>query len=58
MKFDKEALNSLGSTVKGILDVHKRDRQTLEIQWLKNLRQYQGKYDPDVLNRIPTEVET
>ena len=53
MNFDKEALNSLGSTVKGILDTHKRDRQTLEIQWLKNLRQYQGKYDPDVLNRIP-----
>lgn len=55
MKFNKDALNSLGSTIKGMLDIHKRDRQTLETQWLKNLRQYQGKYDPDVLNRIPKD---
>ena len=53
--FDKDALLSFGHTLKGILDVHKRDRALLENQWLTNLRQYLGKYDPSVLNNIPEE---
>ena len=53
--FDKDALLSFGQTLKGILDIHKRDRALLENQWLTNLRQYLGKYDPSVLNKIPEE---
>lgn len=32
-----------------------KDRSAVEQQWLKNLRQYRGVYDPDVLERIPKD---
>lgn len=53
--FNQDQLAQFGPTLKGILDRHIRDRQTVETQWLKNLRQYRGKYDPKVLANIPPE---
>jgi hypothetical protein len=50
-----EELKKLGTHVKGVLDQHIKDRALLEVQWMKNLRQYLRKYDPDVLARIPDE---
>lgn len=39
---------SLGPAMKGKLDEYKADRQTLEQQLLKNLRQVRGKYDAEI----------
>lgn len=43
----------LGIKVRAKLDQYIADRSMLEQQWLKNLRQYRGEYDPEVLARIP-----
>jgi hypothetical protein len=51
----KEARESIGFLAAGWYRDHKTDRQTLEQQWLKNLRQYRGKYDPDIEARIPAD---
>lgn len=48
-------LAKLGSQLRGQLDDFIKDRDLLEIQWLKNLRQYTAKYDPSVLSLIPEE---
>jgi hypothetical protein len=48
-----EELAKLGNHLKGQLGQFITDRQLVEIQWLKNLRQYLGQYDPDVLAAIP-----
>lgn len=50
-----ESLAKLGSYLKGQLDQFIKDRQPLEVQWLKNLRQYLGQYDPEILANIPAE---
>ena len=55
MNVNSEQLAKLGTTLKGQLGQFITDRSLLETQWLKNLRQYQGKYDPDVLAGIPDE---
>lgn len=55
MKTTSEQLAKLGTTLKGQLGQFIADRNLLEIQWLKNLRQYQGKYDPEILANIPDE---
>src|SRR3990167_2351284 len=50
-----DELKKLGTHVKGVLDQHIKDRALLEAQWMKNLRQYLRKYDPDVLARMRDE---
>ena len=50
-----EALVKLGAVLKGQLEQFINDRSLLEQQWLTNLRQYQGKYDPKILSAIPDE---
>jgi hypothetical protein len=50
-----EELAKLGNHLKGQLGQFITDRQLVELQWLKNLRQYLGQYDPDVLANIPAE---
>lgn len=55
MNTTAEQLAKLGTTLKGQLDQFIADRSLLEVQWLKNLRQYQGKYDPEILAKIPEE---
>lgn len=50
-----EQLAKLGTHLKGQLDQFVKDRQPLEVQWLKNLRQYLGKYDPEIERNIPAE---
>jgi hypothetical protein len=51
----EEQLTELGVHLKKQLGEFINDRTLLETQWLKNLRQYQGKYDPEVLERISDE---
>lgn len=55
MVINNEGLAKLGASMKGLLGQFVSDRQMLELQWLKNLRQYMGVYDPDVDARIPEE---
>lgn len=50
-----EELAKLGNHLKSQLGQFITDRQLVELQWLKNLRQYLGQYDPDVLANIPAE---
>lgn len=55
VKVDKEGRGKLGIYLKGKLDQYIQDRSELEQQWLRNLRQYRGVYDPEVLALIPKE---
>jgi hypothetical protein len=53
MNTDADQLVKLGSHMKSLLSRFIADRSLVELQWLKNLRQYNGTYDPDVI--IPAE---
>ena len=55
METTSEELAKLGNHLKEQLGQFITDRQLVELQWLKNLRQYLGQYDPDVLAFIPAE---
>lgn len=55
MDTSAEALAKLGVTMKSKLAQFTSDRGDLELQWLKNLRQYRREYDTDVKRRIPEE---
>jgi hypothetical protein len=48
-------LESIGVSMRGKLDRYISDRSGLEQQWLKNLRQYRGKYDPEEEKKIPDD---
>lgn len=50
-----EGLRKLGATVKAWKDQFIMDRGPLELQMMKNLRQYLGQFDPEVEKRIPLE---
>lgn len=51
----KEGVAKLGTTVQTFLKQFMDDRVYIEKQMLKNLRQYQGKYDPEVKKLIPSD---
>lgn len=55
MVITNEGLAKLGGHMKSLLNQFVADRQQLELQWLMNLRQYMGVYDPDIVARIPEE---
>lgn len=48
----QEKLEALGLRLKSKFDTFAAERNQLELQWLKNIRQYKSIYDPDV--KIPT----
>lgn len=52
---NKEKLLSLGLKLKTKLEEYKKSRKQLELQWLKNYRQYRGIYDPEILKAIPDD---
>jgi hypothetical protein len=53
--YNAEQLAKLGGFLKSTLDAYITDRALLEQQWLRNLRQYRGLYDPEVEANIPVE---
>lgn len=55
MKPTDEQLAELGAHLKKQLGQFITDRNLLEIQWIKNLRQYLGEYDPEIETNIPDE---
>lgn len=49
---DKDGLGALAQTLSGKLKQYIDDRRVLEEKWLKNLLQYRGLYDKEVLDKI------
>ncbi len=49
---DKEKMKRLGVTLFSRFSQYQRDRMELELQWLKNIRQFRGIYDPEIERRI------
>jgi hypothetical protein len=47
-----QSMQSLGSRLAGTFTEYKDARKETENEWLKDLRQYQGIYEPDVLARL------
>mgnify|MGYP003655495522 CR=1 FL=1 len=47
-----QSMQSLGSRLAGTFQEYKDARKETENEWLKDLRQYQGVYEPDVLARL------
>lgn len=47
-----EALARMGNHLSQRFSVHKADRRTQEQQWLRNLYQFTGKYDPEVESKL------
>jgi hypothetical protein len=55
IKFNEAVLESAGVALKKKFELAASDRIVLEQQWLRNLRQYRGIYDPEVEKLIPKE---
>lgn len=51
-KLDKAQLQRVGRMLKGRFERYKSDRRGTEQQWMQNLRQILGQYDPEVLNNL------
>lgn len=49
---DKEKIKRLGVTLMERFGQYERDRFEIELQWLKNVRQFRGIYDPEIERRI------
>lgn len=52
IQFDEAAVKALGTRLRTRFGEYKRDRRVIEVQWMKNLRQFLGQYDPEILERI------
>lgn len=52
-ELDSDKLRRMGRHLKNRYAQYKKDRREAEKQWLRNLRQYEGEYDPEV--EIPPE---
>lgn len=48
-QIDEAKLNDLGTRLQSLFIVHRTDRKAAEEKWLKNMRQFRGIYDPDVV---------
>lgn len=54
-QIDPEVMRRVAAELLGRFEDFKRDRQVLEQQWLRNLRQYRGIYDPEDRKKIPQD---
>jgi hypothetical protein len=52
---DQEKMRTLGVTFASRFEQYKKDRRETEQQWLRNLRQFRGVYDPEIEKRIPAD---
>lgn len=52
LSIDTERMTKLASTLRSRFTEYDKARQSVEQQWLKNVRQYIGEYDPDVLAHL------
>lgn len=51
-EMNAEQMRKLGLTLKQRYEQYQKDRRETEMQWLMNLRQFRGIYDPNVEKRI------
>ena len=47
-----QSMQNLGARLSGTFQEYKDARKETESEWLKDLRQYNGQYEPDVLARL------
>ena len=52
MEYNKEQIEALGVHLAKLLASYITDRYHLELQWLRNLRQYRGIYDPEIEKKM------
>ena len=55
LKIDITRMRALGVKLRGKFTDYDKARQPAEEQWLKNVRQFVGEYDPKVLNMLEPE---
>lgn len=48
-------LSSFGARLKNLYEEYKDSRSEIEDEWIKDLRQYSGKYEPDVLAKLEAQ---
>ena len=54
-QLDRAKVLSFGQTLFARFEKYQKDRRATEMQWLRNLRQFRGLYDPDIERRIPAD---
>lgn len=52
---DQARMERLGTRMGAQFEQYKKDRRETEQQWLRNLRQVKGIYDPEIADRIPED---
>lgn len=52
------AMQMLGSQLKTVFETYVKDRKPAEEQWMRNLRQFRGLYDPEIASQIPSDQST
>ena len=55
LNIDTDRLSRLGTTLRSRFAAYEKARSTVEEQWLKNVRQYVGEYDPKILATLKPE---
>lgn len=55
LNIDKDKIAALGQKLRGRFSQYDKARQTVEDQWLKNVRQYVGEYDPNIVATLKPE---
>ncbi len=50
-----DKLRGAGARLQAQFTQYERDRRLMELQWMKNLRQFLGRYDPEVEQHIVTD---
>src|SRR6056297_4079865 len=46
----------IGAKLRETFEEYKKDRQNAEHNWIKNLRQFAGKYDPEIEQKLPPNM--
>ena len=52
LKIDEAAVKALGTRLRARFTEFKRERREIEVQWMRNLRQFLGQYDPEMMEKI------
>lgn len=55
LQINPEKMNTLGANLFSKYGQYQKDRRETEMQWLRNIRQFRGIYDPEIERRIPPD---
>lgn len=56
VSFDREKVSAFGKRMGRLFETYKKDRRPIEDQWLRNMRQFRGIYDPEIKARIQPDM--